>query len=152
VNRQTIAWLAAALLGIAATAAIAWTASQLAVQHIGLSSEPLSVASGLAPAQPAGPPARPRHRGESAPETATVTAPSTTTVTVPATPPATVMPAAPPAAAPAAPVSSPPAPSATAATAPATNAPPSNPHGGGDDSGSGSGGGGSGNSRSHRDD
>lgn len=57
-NRRTIAWTAAALLGIVATAAVAWTASRLAAQRIGLSAEPPSVANGLAPGRP--PVARPR--------------------------------------------------------------------------------------------
>ena len=46
---RTVLWTIAALLGIAATATLAWTASQIAGQRIGLASEPLSVASGLAP-------------------------------------------------------------------------------------------------------
>jgi hypothetical protein len=48
-NQRTLLWAAAALLGIIATAAIAWTASQIAGQRIGISSEPLSVANHLAP-------------------------------------------------------------------------------------------------------
>lgn len=44
-----IAWSITAVLGIACAAAVAWTAGQLAGQHIGLSSEPLAVAQGLAP-------------------------------------------------------------------------------------------------------
>ncbi len=48
-TRRTILWGFVALLGIAATATLAWTASQIAGQRIGLSSEPLSIASGLAP-------------------------------------------------------------------------------------------------------
>jgi hypothetical protein len=51
-NRRTILWVLAALMGIVATATVAWSASQLATQRIGLSSEPLSVAGGLAPAGP----------------------------------------------------------------------------------------------------
>jgi len=43
-------WAAVAVLGIVATATVAWGASQLATPGIGLSSEPPSVVSGLAPA------------------------------------------------------------------------------------------------------
>ena len=53
-TRRTTLWLIAALLGIVASAAVAWTASQLAGQRIGLSSAPPSVVRGLAPARPAG--------------------------------------------------------------------------------------------------
>jgi hypothetical protein len=49
-TRRTALWLIAALLGILASAAVAWTASRLAGQRIGLSSAPLSVSRGLAPA------------------------------------------------------------------------------------------------------
>jgi hypothetical protein len=49
VRRATMVWIAAALLGVAATVAVAWAASRLAGQRIGLSAEPLSVASQLAP-------------------------------------------------------------------------------------------------------
>jgi uncharacterized membrane protein YgcG len=49
VKRGTVLWALAALLGLVLTAAVTWAASQLASQHIGLSSEPLSVANGLAP-------------------------------------------------------------------------------------------------------
>jgi cytoskeletal protein RodZ len=48
-NRQAALWALAALLGIALTAAIAWTTSQLTSQHIGLSSEPISAGTRLAP-------------------------------------------------------------------------------------------------------
>jgi hypothetical protein len=46
-------WLLVAMMGIAVTAAIAWSASFLASQRIGLSSEPLAVAAELAPHPPA---------------------------------------------------------------------------------------------------
>src|ERR1700731_1347672 len=49
VTHRSVIWGTAALLGIAATAAVAWSASQLAGQRIGLASEPLAVASTLAP-------------------------------------------------------------------------------------------------------
>lgn len=55
-TRRATLWAAIALLGIAASAALAWSASQLASQRIGLSSAPLSVAAALAP------PASPRKR------------------------------------------------------------------------------------------
>src|SRR5690348_3249312 len=45
--------VAAALLGIAATATVAWSASQLAATRVGLAGDPLSVTSGLAPASTA---------------------------------------------------------------------------------------------------
>lgn len=53
-TRRTIPWLIAALLGIVASAAVAWAASQLAGQRIGLSSAPPSVVRGLAPGIPSG--------------------------------------------------------------------------------------------------
>ena len=46
-------WVAAALLGIAATATVAWSASRLAATSVGLAGAPLSVTSGLAPARSA---------------------------------------------------------------------------------------------------
>jgi hypothetical protein len=48
-TRRALLWTAAALLGIVLSAAVAWATSRLAAQRIGLSSEPLSVLSGLAP-------------------------------------------------------------------------------------------------------
>jgi hypothetical protein len=83
VSSRAILWTCGALLGIVATAAVAWAASQLTGQHVGLSSEPLSVVTGLAPATsvPARPVASHRPRpGRPAPErvvTVTVAAPST---------------------------------------------------------------------------
>jgi hypothetical protein len=44
-----VLWAAGALLGIAVTAALTWSVSQLSSQRIGLSSQPLSVIRGLAP-------------------------------------------------------------------------------------------------------
>ena len=64
-TRRTLIWTSAALLGIVLTAALAWSASQLAGQRIGLSSEPLSALGRLAPppsaghTAPAGSPPRP---------------------------------------------------------------------------------------------
>ena len=43
VTRRTMLSVAAALLGIAATATVAWSASQLAAPGIGLSAEPCGV-------------------------------------------------------------------------------------------------------------
>ncbi len=48
-SRQGVIWSTAAVLGIVCAAALAWAALQLAGQHIGLASEPLSVARSLAP-------------------------------------------------------------------------------------------------------
>ena len=48
-TRKTLIWTSAALLSIVLTAALAWSASQLAGQRIGLSSEPLSALGSLAP-------------------------------------------------------------------------------------------------------
>lgn len=50
-SRHTTIWALAALLGIVLTAAITWGTSQLTSQRIGISSEPISAASGLAPRQ-----------------------------------------------------------------------------------------------------
>jgi hypothetical protein len=49
VNRHVLLWIVAAALGIVLAAALTWSASQLAGQHIGLASAPLSVQNGLAP-------------------------------------------------------------------------------------------------------
>jgi hypothetical protein len=49
-TRQGFFWSVAALLGIVCAAAVAWSASLLAGQHIGLSAVPLSAAGRLAPA------------------------------------------------------------------------------------------------------
>ena len=49
-SRQAALWALAALLGIALTAGITWATGQLTSQHIGLSSEPISAGSRLAPA------------------------------------------------------------------------------------------------------
>lgn len=48
-SRQAALWTLAAILGIALTAGITWATSQLASQHIGLSSEPISAGARLAP-------------------------------------------------------------------------------------------------------
>jgi hypothetical protein len=66
-SRQAALWTLAALLGISLTAGITWATSQLASQHIGLSSEPISAGARLAPkvlrkanrSQP--PQSRPKH-------------------------------------------------------------------------------------------
>jgi hypothetical protein len=49
ITRRGAMWAAGALLGIAVTAALTWSVSQLSSQRIGLSSQPLSVIRGLAP-------------------------------------------------------------------------------------------------------
>jgi hypothetical protein len=49
VTNRGLLWTAAAIGGIVLTAALAWSASLLAGQRIGLASEPVSVSAGLAP-------------------------------------------------------------------------------------------------------
>lgn len=110
-KRQAFGVAAAALFGIVVTAAVAWLASQLAGQRIGLTDEPLSVASGLTPARHeatrrahAGPgrpalpkPATRRQTTSPAVSTRTATAPATAApvqTTTPA-PPASVQPTTP---------------------------------------------------------
>jgi hypothetical protein len=68
-------WAAAALLGIAVTAALTWSVSHLAGQRIGLSSEPLSVNHGLAPGRTgtADSPSEPSPSGEDEAEPTTST-------------------------------------------------------------------------------
>jgi hypothetical protein len=46
---RVVAWLVAAVLGLALAACITFAASQLSSQHVGLSGEPLSAGRGLAP-------------------------------------------------------------------------------------------------------
>ncbi|MEO8969302.1 MAG: hypothetical protein ABI355_16875 [Solirubrobacteraceae bacterium] len=60
-TRRGILTVTIAVLGLALSAALAWSASQLAGQRIGLASEPLSVARGLAPHHTAVRPAAPSH-------------------------------------------------------------------------------------------
>lgn len=61
-TRRSVATTLAAVLGIVVSAALAWAASQLAGQRVGLSSEPLSVAAALSPRAHRTPaPAAPRH-------------------------------------------------------------------------------------------
>jgi hypothetical protein len=57
-SRRGALWVLAGLLGIAIAAGITWATSQLTSQHIGLSSEPLSAARGLAPSSLERPPVR----------------------------------------------------------------------------------------------
>jgi hypothetical protein len=66
VNRRTLLWVAAALLGIVATATVAWSASRLASTSVGLAGAPLSVTSGLAPVSTASTPVRSPARGHRA--------------------------------------------------------------------------------------
>jgi hypothetical protein len=108
-------WTAAAVLGIVATATVAWAASQLATPNIGLSSEPPSVVSGLAPTaaptpahprghasapRPAKPRAQPARHVATAPPAVTV-APTPAPITRAPVAPAPVTPAPSPAVAPA---------------------------------------------------
>jgi hypothetical protein len=80
VTRRGLLWTMGALLGIALTAVLTWSVSQLAGQRIGQSSEPLSVVRPLAPrlatrARPA------RHRPVPS-HSQTITLPGTTTAVV----------------------------------------------------------------------
>ena len=87
---RSFVWVPAALLAIAVSAAVAWAASQLAGQRIGLTSEPLSVASRLAPPAQTSSPAKaapkshPRRAKVSRPRPV---APARTTSSVTAPPP-----------------------------------------------------------------
>ena len=47
--RRGLLWVSAALLGLVVTAALTWSVSRLTAQRIGLSSQPVSVVSQLAP-------------------------------------------------------------------------------------------------------
>ncbi len=153
VSRRAILWGLAAVTGIALTAGVAWSASRIAGEHVGLSGEPLSVARGLAPAStPSG--RRPAaatqrrtfrvHVGSPPPAvTSVATAPSgaTTTASVAVTPSSAP---SPPAATPNA--TTPNATTATATVAAAATAPSpqrSSPahNSGGEDNGGGGGGG-----------
>jgi hypothetical protein len=106
-TRRSILTAAVAVLGLALSAALAWSASQLAGQRIGLASEPLSVAQGLAPHHRAAAPPKTGHddRGkisskpapkQTAPTTSTQLSSTSGTTPAPVTPAA----AAPPASAP----------------------------------------------------
>jgi|SRR6516225_1434314 hypothetical protein len=116
-------WAAVAVLGIVATATVAWGASQLATPGIGLSSEPPSVVSGLAPAaattpaHPHGHAAPPRHsRRPAHTESHTTNQPpaaSVTSVPIPPSAPAPVPAPAPAPSTPSAPAAAPPAPAPT---------------------------------------
>jgi hypothetical protein len=87
-------WIAIALVGLAIAAAVAFAASRLVSQRIGLSSEPLNAGKELAP-----PETRPRHGDGSAtsgPRSTTTSGPvtaTTTTTTTPAPPVTTTVPA-----------------------------------------------------------
>jgi hypothetical protein len=66
--RTVIAWLVAAVLGLALAAGITVAASQLSSQRVGLSGEPLSAGDRLAPrTRPRPPQARPTQRRPSHP-------------------------------------------------------------------------------------
>ena len=80
-TRRGFAWAVVALLGIALAAALTWSATKLAAQRIGLSSEPLSVINGLAPTR-ARRPTRPKiagSQGDGEPSRATSSANGTPT-------------------------------------------------------------------------
>ena len=104
---RSVATAVAAVLGIAVSASLAWAASQLAGQRVGLSSEPLAVATALAPHVPSTPartstrhgddrsstarrppPAVSRPSAAQSPARSTATPPPTTIPTGPATHPA----------------------------------------------------------------
>ncbi len=152
-TRRSVLTILAALLGIVATAAIAWSASLLAGQRIGLASEPFSVTSHLAPApEPAEP--KPQARvvghGTRRPQLAAAAAPATSAA--PAAAPATTVPpasggqasssAGPPSVA--SPAPAPASRSTTSSTVTSTHSAPSGQEDNGGGPGSGSGGSGGG--------
>jgi cytoskeletal protein RodZ len=69
-TRRSFVWAVVALLGIVVAAALTWSVTKLAAQRIGLSSEPLSVIRGLAPAT--GRPKSAASQGDGEPPKATV--------------------------------------------------------------------------------
>jgi hypothetical protein len=84
VSRATRAWVALALVGLVVAVSVSYAASQLAKPKVGLTSEPVSGLSGLAP-KPA--PGRPRHRPrppKRSPTPTTSSTPTTTPVPAPA--------------------------------------------------------------------
>ena len=98
VTRRGLLWAVAALLGIAVTAGLTWSVSRLAAEHIGLSSEPVSVIQGLAP-----PRTQPHPRPVASSEHSNTVAAhgnSTATIALPSTPqpasPATTFATSPP--------------------------------------------------------
>ena len=142
-TRRAALVIAGALLGIVASASVAWLASQVAGQRIGLASEPPSVAAGLVPrlAQATQTTASPRHRVRKARPSRPTTSPRTgPAVSAQPSPPITAAPTLPPSA---------PSASARPAAAPPTQPHPSQQR---DDSGSGGSGSGGGGSGSQRDD
>ncbi|HLY47702.1 MAG TPA: hypothetical protein VKR21_00765 [Solirubrobacteraceae bacterium] len=145
-KRRVLLALAAGL-GIAFSAAVAWSATRLASQHIGLSNEPLSVAAGLAPARATAPAThRPANGKKTAPRRGRRTHGGAGRPSV-STPPPAVAPA------PAPPVSSlpnttsPPAPAQPATTTPTAARPAKPAQRQRDDSGGGGRSGGSGDTR-----
>src|SRR5664279_4979415 len=124
-TRRSLLTAAVAVLGLALSAALAWSASQLAGQRIGLASEPLAVTQGLAPHHRAGSVPKPVHddhhkagtKPASAPKTATTTS-SPQIFSTPAVTPATPV-------APATPTATSAAPPATRTTASSSAASPS---------------------------
>jgi hypothetical protein len=78
----TVRWLGLALLGILIAAGVAYAASRLASQQIGLASEPISAGDALAPTlQPRGgqPGGQRPHHGRAGTHTTTTPAATTTT-------------------------------------------------------------------------
>jgi hypothetical protein len=89
-------WVAIALVGLAIAAAVAFAASKLVSQRIGLSSEPLNAGKELAP-----PETHPPHAESSSHHGAPTTTTTTTTTTGTPSTPTTTVPAAPTTTAPA---------------------------------------------------
>ena len=81
-SRATRAWVALALVGLVVAVSVSYAASQLSKPKVGLTSEPVSGLSKLAP-QPA-PGKRPHRPRAPKPSTTPTTAPTTTSVPVPA--------------------------------------------------------------------
>jgi hypothetical protein len=90
ITRRGVLWAAGALLGIAVTAALTWSVSQLSSQRIGLSSQPLSVIRSLAPPPTDDHATGPLNRRPQSPEAPVPTHPSAAQTTprrsVPGTP------------------------------------------------------------------
>jgi hypothetical protein len=69
VSQSTLEWVALALAGLIVAVSVSYAASQLSKPKVGLSSEPVSAVSDLAPSRPA-----PRRPAVTAPPPATATA------------------------------------------------------------------------------
>jgi hypothetical protein len=118
-TRRSILTAAVAVLGLALSAALAWSASQLAGQRIGLASEPLSVAQGLAPHHRAAAPPKTGHddHGKISSKPGPKQTAPTTSMQLFSTSTTTPAPVTPAAAAPPAPTSAPPATTAGSSSA-----------------------------------